>query len=311
MKTQAARIPLFLSETALLMNSPFPFFLNEERKNVGLAAAVSAFVMGFMVLYRPFQQFDIQHTPGSAALYSAVIFVVMTIGLVAMPRIFPRIFDTANWTFKKYVVFTVWLCFFIGLACIVIDKVFVCPEHSWVRIAGTVYAQVLLTGALPITVITIWLKYRMLATNLQKASSANQQIDKIGKLKNGEALPTAKLFTISSETSETLELHLPDLLYVEANDNYSTFYWNSETGVQKRILRVNLKAVENQLNNSYTLRCHRSYLVNIYAIAQVSGNTNGYKLHIRHTTVSIPVARPKGKLIMDKISELRNMMELY
>lgn len=311
MKTLAARIPPFLSEISHLMNSPFPFFLNEERKNVALAAAVSLFVMGFMVLYRPFQQFEIHHTPGSAALYSAVIFVVMAIALVGLPRIYPRIFDPAIWTFRKYSIFTFWLCFFIGLACTAIDKLFVCPEHSWIRIVGNVYAQVLLTGVLPVTGITFWLKYRMLALNLKAATGANQQLDKIDKLKTGDVLPASKLFTISSETSETLELHLPDLLFVEANDNYATFYWNSGTGVQKRILRVNLKAVESQLNNSFTVRCHRSYLVNIYAIARVSGNTNGYKLHIRNSTVSIPVARPKGKLIMDKISELRNMMELY
>jgi DNA-binding LytR/AlgR family response regulator len=50
--------------------------------------------------------------------------------------------------------------------------------------------------------------------------------------------------------------------------------------------------------------------VNVNAISAISGNTNGYKLKINGTDFSIPVSRPKGKEVMEKISQLRNMMEL-
>jgi RNA polymerase sigma factor (sigma-70 family) len=64
--------------------------------------------------------------------------------------------------------------------------------------------------------------------------------------------------TIFSETSETLTFNLPDLLFIEADDNYSTVVWKNGHGIEKKLLRVNLKSIESQLNNSFTLRCHRS-----------------------------------------------------
>jgi DNA-binding LytR/AlgR family response regulator len=85
--------------------------------------------------------------------------------------------------------------------------------------------------------------------------------------------------------------------------------WKNGHGIEKKLLRVNLKNVESQLNNSFTLRCHRSYIVNVHAISNITGNTNGYKLQIRDSDFSIPVSRPKGKEVMEKISQLRSMME--
>ena len=99
-------------------------------------------------------------------------------------------------------------------------------------------------------------------------------------------------------------------LFVEADDNYSTVNWREENGIRKKLLRINLKNIETQFSNSFTLRCHRSYIVNVNAISAISGNTNGYKLKITGTDFSIPVSRPKGKEVMEKISQLRNMMEL-
>ena len=118
------------------------------------------------------------------------------------------------------------------------------------------------------------------------------------------------LVTLYSDTSESLTFNLPDLLFIQADDNYSTVIWNEEGTIQKKLLRVNLKNLESQLNNSFTLRCHRSYIVNVNAIAAISGNTNGYKLKINGSDFSIPVSRPKGKEVMEKISQLRNIMEL-
>ncbi len=43
---------------------------------------------------------------------------------------------------------------------------------------------------------------------------------------------------------------------------------------------MNLKNVERQLNNDFTIRCHRSFIVNINVIDTIAGNTNGYKLSI-------------------------------
>ena len=116
--------------------------------------------------------------------------------------------------------------------------------------------------------------------------------------------------TLQTETSETFSFSLPDLIYIEADDNYSTIVWRNGHGVERKLLRVNLKSIENQINNSFTIRCHRSFIVNINAISNIIGNTNGYKLVMADLDVTIPVSRPKGKEVIDRIQQWRSMMEL-
>jgi hypothetical protein len=50
--------------------------------------------------------------------------------------------------------------------------------------------------------------------------------------------------------------------------------------------------------------------VNINAISNIIGNTNGYKLVMADLDVTIPVSRPKGKEVIDRIQQWRSMMEL-
>jgi DNA-binding LytR/AlgR family response regulator len=197
------------------------------------------------------------------------------------------------------------------IACINIgiDRFYVCPEKPLFDIALHVFTQVALTGIIPISIMALLFRNNLLQQNLQSAIGANQQLNKIQTLKKEpKNNHTVTLFT---DTTEKLTINLPDLLFIEADDNYSTVVWKNGHGVEKKLLRINLKNIESQLNNTFTIRCHRSYIVNVHAITTISGNTNGYKLQIRDSDFSIPVSRQKGKELMEKISQLRDMMESY
>ena len=67
----------------------------------------------------------------------------------------------------------------------------------------------------------------------------------------------------------------------------------------------NLKNIESQLDNTLVVRCHRSFMVNINAITHVEGNTNGYRLSIRDTEVTVPISRGKGREVIEKIGQMR------
>jgi DNA-binding LytR/AlgR family response regulator len=200
----------------------------------------------------------------------------------------------------------------IGIFTTIVDKLYICPEKELSEIIPGAYTQVALTGIIPITIIFLFLKNTMLRENLKDALHANQELGKIKNLKKENVVKnnTNAPLTIYSETSETFSLHLPDLLYIEADDNYSTVVWKNGEGIQKKLLRANLKSIESQIDNSFAIRCHRSYIVNINAIGNITGNTNGYKLQILDTDQFIPVSRPKGKDVIEKIRQLRNVMEL-
>jgi hypothetical protein len=293
------------------LNAPFPFYLNDDRKNFLLVTVLSAFVSLFLYLFKTESEFSFAN--GLEWLHGLITFGALLVNLLVLPRIFPALMDPTAWTIKKYIVFNVWHLVLIWAIATVFEKMFFCPfDMGWITVMRHTIVQVAIKGIIPIALCTLFLKAQLLQQSLREAIKTNQELQKIQVLKREakEAIKTASQITLYSDTSESLTFNLPDLLFIEADDNYSTVMWKENGTLQKKLLRVNLKNLESQLDNSFTLRCHRSYIVNVNAISAISGNTNGYKLKINGSDFSIPVSRPKGKEIMEKISQLRNMMEL-
>jgi hypothetical protein len=289
------------------LNAPFPFYLNDERKNFVLVFIISLFVTGFLYVFKT--PAEHHFSDGYQWLHGAITFGCLLFNIIFLPKILPAIMDPVSWTWRKYVILNMWHLALIWATCTLIEKPIICPELSWMTVTSHVGTQVALKGIIPIALTTLFLKAHLLQKNLEEAITTNRELQKIKQLKKD--LPKSdNQVTLYSDTSESLSFNFPDLLFVEADDNYSTVVWKDAEGIHKKLLRVNLKNVESQLNNSFTLRCHRSFIVNVNAIGSISGNTNGYKLRIRETDFFIPVSRPKGKEVMDKISQLRNVMEL-
>jgi hypothetical protein len=308
--TTLAKLPFHSMGLADRLNAPFPYYLNDDRKNTLLSAAVGFFVIFFLAVYKPQNNIDLELTLINKIMFGGVTFAILYFNIVLVPKILPLTFlDPVQWTAKKYVLHTLWICFMIAGVNIGIDALYICPEKPLFTIVVHVCSQVALTGIIPITIMSLLFRNNLLNENLRSAIGANQQLSKIETLKKEPKNSNA--VTLRSDTTETLTVNLPDLLFIEADDNYSTIVWKNGHGVEKKLLRINLKNLETQLNNTFTIRCHRSYIVNVHAIAEITGNTNGYKLQIRDTEFSIPVSRQKGKELMDKISQLRDMMESY
>jgi hypothetical protein len=297
--------PMGLAEK---LNASFPYYLNDDKKNTILAAAIGLFVIGFIHVYQPQNNHGIILTSAQKVMFGGVAFAVVYFNVVWLPKLLPiAALDPTQWNVKKYILHTLWICLMVACINITLDKFYVCPEKSLFEIGVHVCTQVALTGIIPITIMTLLFRNNLLRENLKSALGANQQLDKIQNLKKEPKNSLA--ITLFSDTTETLTFNLPDLLFIQADDNYSTVVWQNGHGIEKKLLRVNLKNLENQLNNTFTIRCHRSFIVNVHAISTITGNTNGYKLQIRDSEYSIPVSRQKGKELMEKINQVRDVME--
>ena len=290
------------------INEPFPFYLNDDKKNFALVFAISSFVTLFLFLFKT--QMEIIHANGLEWVHGLITFGVLLFNVLILPKILPVWMDSVSWTVKKYALLNILHLVLICIVATILEKLFFCPyDMGWSAVASHTIGQVAIKGVIPIMLTTMFLRARMLQENLREAIKTNQELQKIQTLKKDSPKSSNKI-TLYSDTSESLSFNMPDLLFIEADDNYSTVMWKESGEIQKKLLRVNLKNLESQLDNSFTLRCHRSYIVNVNAISAITGNTNGYKLKINDSDFSIPVSRPKGKEVMEKISQLRNMMEL-
>lgn len=293
-----------------LFHESFPYYLNNDRKNTLLIVGHSVFVILFLFMFHPTH---LEHFK-KITVIGSVIFIVLYATIIWLPKVLPGLIDTLSWTIGKYIMFTILQCFIIGIiAPIAIYHLDLTPdpEMSFWQIAMKFQVSMLMYGSVSITLVTFVIRNVTLRTSLRNAIQANLELEKIRQMRNPEIVPAdlAKM-TIHSDTSETLDIHLHDLLYIESDDNYSTVYWKNGHGLEKKMLRVNLKNVEAQLDNDFIVRCHRSFIVNINFITHVGGNTNGYKLSIRDTEITVPVSRSKGKEVIEKIRQIRNLTEI-
>lgn len=286
----------------------FPFYLDSDRKNVLLAFFQCLFILGFMSLFFP----QPGHNFIIMLIIVSVVFTVMCTSIIALPKFLPNWFHSENWNIGKHIFFCLIQCIIISLITpLLIHNLngFMSQHNIWF----TMYAfsiGTLIYGGMSILLVTIILRNIMLKKSLSNAMQANAELAKIYDLKHpAPSAEHAHHITLRSDTSETIDLRLTDLVYIESSHNYSTVFWKTETGLEKKILRIYLKNLEVQLNNSFIIRCHRSYIVNINAITHVTGNTNGYKLSLEGTEMTIPVSRAKGTEVIEKISQIRNLAE--
>ncbi|WP_460673598.1 LytR/AlgR family response regulator transcription factor [Larkinella ripae] len=125
--------------------------------------------------------------------------------------------------------------------------------------------------------------------------------------------PAQPLLTLTAENEkDSLSFPGADLFYIESSDNYSTVVYQKDGQILKPLLRSSLSRLENQLEeneNAATVRqvivrCHRSYLVNLEKVEKVTGNAQGYKLHLYGGQFQIPVARKYNDTLVARLKAL-------
>lgn len=101
-------------------------------------------------------------------------------------------------------------------------------------------------------------------------------------------------------TANTVKLiNHNQIIFVEADDNYSKLYLDDQSEFR---LSKTLGLVEEEINNEMFFRCHRTYLVNVFFIKEIS---KGDDMSITLKNGSkIPLARRRlgnlRKLITDQ-----------
>ncbi|WP_158550010.1 LytR/AlgR family response regulator transcription factor [Runella aurantiaca] len=107
------------------------------------------------------------------------------------------------------------------------------------------------------------------------------------------------ILTLVAENGKDKLTILPQhLCYIEADDNYVTVVFQEEQKIRKELLRSSLGRIESQIRASHIRRCHRSYMVNLQKVYRVSGNAQGYKLHLWQVAEPLPVSRGYAKQVI-------------
>lgn len=271
-------------------SQPYPREQHTFRQNLLMSAGSGLFVGIFLIIFQPFGSsnwFD-PYKNLYLAGYGMVTFIVLFLASSLGPRVFKNWFLEENWTVGREISHTLLIIVFIAFGNLLYTRQFNISSINlstilfWVGITMAV-------GIIPASVITLINYNRLLRKHITTDFRINGKVSET-------TLP--KQFTLIAENEkDSITLNSDDLLFIESANNYSeVVYWQNGKR-EKVLLRSSLSRLEEQIQDSEVVRCHRSYIVNLRQVASISGNAQGYKLELKEEPLVIPVARRYGDLV--------------
>jgi hypothetical protein len=273
--------------------------------NIPMQRGIQALLFGFFVfafLYF-FQPFQLDQT-GSRMLsicvgFGLVTTVAMLVLNVLVPVLFAAFFQENAWKVWKELSWTLINLSFIGLANFL--------YFSWLqeqpfRLDGILWFQVATwaVGVFPVSIF-ILIREQRARTRYQTLSSGLSY--QLRQKKDRTSKQDEYIKLVAQNQSDALQMHSDQLQYIMASENYIVVYYFEKDCLQKKLLRMTLKSAEEVLAGIPTFfRCHKSYLVNLNRVSDISGNAQGYKLHLEHCPEPVPVSRQYNAEIKNRLS---------
>lgn len=237
--------------------------------------------------------------------FSLLSFLASTLFFVLLPKLFPSYFYSERWTYRRMFQSTAFFLLFVGL-CVFFYEYILMGNHSRDEYWSTSFFLILLVdliagvtiSLIPLSISFYMAKSRSIKKNLEEAINLNQQL--LHRLKEQ---PTIEHITLEGSTKDSLSVPIDSLLYMESDGNYVDIFYHDETHTKRKTLRTTIKQMEEQLQtHPQLIRCHRAFIVNTKQLSKVSGNAQGYKLSLNHTSQEVPVSRTYLKALKDSLA---------
>ncbi|MFD1142726.1 LytR/AlgR family response regulator transcription factor [Larkinella insperata] len=294
-----------------LLRQPYPCEDVVRRRWVK-AFWIGLFVGLFLLIFQPFGLNNWQ-TPYKAAKvlgFGLITFLITAFLYLVTPVLLPRHFSSENWTVGREILWITILITLIGLTNYFYLQWLIGNSIHGPDLAGTLIVTFLI-GIFP-AAASVVVNY---IVRLKKYSESAREIpvrDHPETTVTATVEQRALMALTAENEKDSLILPPADLLYVESSDNYSTVVYLKEAQPAKVLLRSSLSRLESQLNQdtdpttgqNTIVRCHRSYIVNLERVEKVTGNAQGYKLHLQNGTFQIPVARKYNDTLVARLKSL-------
>jgi len=292
-----------------ILNRPFPPFVSGKR-SIRPALITGLVVFAILFLFQPFglDAYDAPKRAFTAGMYGIASFLVVLLFLVILPALFPGFFDGLHWTVGKEILFFCILLSFLSVANAWVNMWLQSIPFSFYMFK-LMFGYTLLIGLVPVT-FAILVKQQVLLRKYQAEAGAieaglkHQPVIRAKKEEN--EMPRSAILITGDNQGENLELFPENWLAAEANDNYTRIYFLKAGKAESVLFRCTLKKLEQALaGNDWCFRCHKSFLVNLSRVEHISGNAQGYRLHLPFMDETIPVSRGMNTTIREKLTNRR------
>lgn len=239
----------------------------------------------FFVIFQPFgiNSWQVENKLLYLTVYGGIVFMVTFIYRVVFTLAFPKYFDELNWTVAREIIGI--LCILVAITTCILYYHHLIFTHSNSQLKNSffIFFLVVVIGSVPITISVLsrfFYLYKKYSKEIKVTSTVSQNVS---------------LKLVADNNRDMLQID--KLLYIESADNYCSVVFLQDDKPKKELLRSSLSRLETQINDDRTVRCHRSYIVNLNQVSSVTGNAQGYKLHLEKAREIIPGARKYSHIV--------------
>lgn len=254
------------------------------------------FVALFLLVFQPFGLSNMGGFLFKVCLiYGSITTAAIIILNIVIAPLFPNYFDEQKWNTGREIVWTIINILSIGLANAIYTS-YLSDSSMSIKYILIFELYTFMVSVLPITFIIIYQESKSSRRYIELSQDINHKL-------TAHTNPISTIIIDSQNQNEELMINSSDLLFIKAADNYIEVYYLERGEVRNSMLRNTLKSVEEIFTeNENIIRCHKSYLVNLQYVNNVSGNAQGYKLHFRFTDIPIPVSRKLNDFVKEKLT---------
>ncbi|MBN8822785.1 MULTISPECIES: LytTR family DNA-binding domain-containing protein [unclassified Spirosoma] len=294
------------------LNQPYPSEDSPGRE-LQKAALIGLFVGLFLWIFQPFgiNNWDTPNKDLKIAGFGLVTFLVTAFNFIVWRRLFPKPFSEEQWTVGREIIFVIANILLIAIANqFYLGTLLGATGHSGMSWFGAILITFSVgifpvVGLVSLNYIRQLKKYSQAAATLPIHSLSADEQPGQKETEVGVIPQIAHSLTLVAENEkDNLILAASELLYIESSDNYCTVVYLKNNHIAKPLLRSSLSRLEKQIAQPHIVRCHRSYVVNLNRVERVTGNAQGYKLHILGGQFQIPVARQYNETLVAELKSL-------
>ena len=264
------------------LKKPYPF--NDDLKhNAKVIFFISIGILTFLYLFKPF---DINSLKSVEQFYLIgglfiVIFLALSINLLVIPSIFPKLFTFSPWTIRKEIIWNLWILLTITTGN------FLCYHFlDILQFDFQVILQIILVAVVPISILISINQDRLIRSNLKTAIELNKKLQE-------KKLNTEKMIFFQSDyQKDSLSIPASSIILIKSAGNYIEVHWSEKDSSQNKMIRSSLKKSSEILKDfSFIFQCHRSFIININYLEKIEGSYQGYKLFLKLIDFPIPVSQ--------------------
>lgn len=278
------------------MDKVFNFFHSSRYKWV-LSLGYGIFLFLFLLAFLPFgvNNYDPQHSYTLNFLLEMSFFIPVTILVCLLNEFGIKRFFNNNTGYPFILGWTLWSFISTGAAIFTAYN-YLGDWHDWQWSSFPGFVLNLSTVFIfPAAGIFFYFRFRVL----------KKEYDAVLTNLMGGIDEKLMIHFKGEGVKDNISIAVSDFIFAQAQDNYIELHYLKNGTLSKHLIRSSLSALQEQLEQDFLLRCHRSFLINLYNVHSIKGNQKDLKINMAYSDVIIPVSRTYVADTLDRLKQYK------